>query len=290
MYKITQKDIDNSDTDIFGEWINKTPELKEEFIGNQPFPHILIKNFLQDHVIEKIYQELPEFNTDNSWFYNNPIEVKFAKDNLIDLHPVVQNVFYALSHPKIVDKIESLTGVKDLEYDPLLHGGGLHGHPKNGRLLMHLDYEKHPILENKQRRLNIILYLNKDWNKEWNGATELWDKNMENKIKEYNVIFNNALIFQTNEDSWHGVPEKITCPDDVLRKTLAYYYVSPLINEDNENKIGAGDSGFREKACFTMRPTDIQDPRILKLLSIRPIRRITEDDMNEIYPEWNINT
>jgi len=92
-------------------------------------------------------------------------------------------------------------------------------------LMMHLDYEKHPYTD-RQRRLNIILYLSKDWSPEWNGATELWNKDMSKKVVQSDVVFNRAIIFQTNEESWHGLPEKIMCPKRILRKSLGFYYVS----------------------------------------------------------------
>ena len=74
--------------------------------------------------------------------------------------------------------ISELSSIKDLEVDPYLHGAALHCHPRLGRLNLHLDYEKHSRLYNKERRLNIILYLNKDWKEEWNGDTQLWNKDV----------------------------------------------------------------------------------------------------------------
>ena len=143
---------------------------------------------------------------------------------------------------------------------------------------MHLDYEKHPLIENKQRYLNIILYLSKDWKDEWGGQTELWDENMKKCIKKSNVEFNSALIFKTTEKSWHGLPEPIKCPENVQRKSLAFYYLIPLENQLNLNKLGS-DNGYRTKAVFTKRPEDEYDELFEKLCKIRPFRRITDDDL-----------
>ena len=271
---------------IFGDWIHNVDKLHGEFINNEPFSHIIINNFLKQEVAEQISTNFPEFS-DKWWVYNNPIEVKYAYDKISALHPVTQDVFNALSSSEMIEKMCTLTGIKNLEQDPTLHGGGLHMHPKNGRLMMHLDYEKHPLLHDKQRRLNIILYLSKNWSPKWNGATELWDKNLTQKVKQSEVIFNKALIFQTTEQSWHGMPEKMLCPDNIFRKSLAFYYISPLINEKSQDKVGVNKDGYRTKAVFKLRPSDNQDPRIQKLLEIRPHRRITTDDMHNIYPEWD---
>ena len=267
MEKISKESILKCDSEIFGEWTENVQELSFDFNSNKNFPHIVIENFLKQEVIEEIHTNFPDFNKEDWWEYNNPIEVKYANDKIKTLHPVIQNVFNALSTEKITDKIKILSGINDLEHDPTLHGAGLHLHPRNGRLLLHLDYEKHPVLENKQRRLNIILYLSKNWKPEWNGSTELWNKSLTEKIKESPVVFNSALIFQTTEESWHGVPLKIMCPSDIFRKSLAFYYISPLDSSENTNKFGSNSSGYREKASFSLSKHDKQDERLLKLMS-----------------------
>ena len=57
-------------------------------------------------------------------------------------------------------------------------------------------------------------------------------------------------------------------------------------NKKDTNKFGADASGYRTKAAFRLRPEDTKDPRVLDLLKIRPTRRISEQDMQAIYPEW----
>ena len=171
---------------------------------------------------------------------------------------------------KLIKVFSEITGITDLEYDPYLHGAGIHAHPRHGRLNMHLDYEKHLILKNKQRRLNIILFLTKDWKEEWYGDNQLWDKDMKECIVKTYPKFNSAIILKTDESSWHGVPEKIMCPEGVFRKSLAYYYISPLINHNDGKKIGNDGSGYRTKASFIKRPQDKYDERMEQLYKIRP--------------------
>ena len=276
---MNQQDINNSDISIFGDWINKDIVVVEE-----PFTHIVIDDFLKHDVIDKVFDEIPVLNDDFHKYYN-PLEIKYAYDKIDKLQSNIKNVFYALSHTKIINKLKQIFNIDNLEYDPLLHGAGIHLHPNNGRLHMHLDYEKHPILENKQRILNIILYLNKEWKTEWNGDTQLWDKNMsECKVKSY-PKYNKAIIFKTSENSWHGVPDIIKCPDNEFRKTLAFYYIKPLENTIDKNKRGVNINGYREKAVFTKRPFDVYDERIDTLYKIRPYRRITNEDLIKLYGE-----
>ena len=284
MNKISKEDITNCDTDIFGKWIDEKITVDEI-----PFKHCIIDNFLKDETYEKIINKYPEKY--NNYFnkYYNPIEVKYTLDKFEYIDNEIKNLFHALSHNKLIKKFENMFDMEHLDYDPYLHGAGIHMHPRNGRLNMHLDYEKHPLI-NKQRRLNIIYYVNKEWDMKWNGDTQLWDKNMKNCIIKSYPKRNRAIIFETNEQSWHGVPEKIICPENKYRKTIAYYYVSqlPLVNINN-NKLGANITGYRTKAVFIKRPQDIYDERMDKLYKIRPHRRITEEDMKEIFPEWTIN-
>lgn len=276
--KITKENINNCNDNIFGSWINNPEQLSYKFNNAEPFEHIIIQNFLKEEIANKISNEYPT-NLDDYYKYNNPLEIKYAYDNISNMGDNIKNVFYALCSSKIINALQSITNKKELDYDPTCHGGGLHIHPNNGRLHMHLDYEKHPILQNKQRYLNIIIYLTKDWDKSWGGETELWNKEMtECKVKS-NVQFNTALIFKTTEKSWHGLPEPIKCPDDKLRKTLAFYYLIPLENKPQIDKDGASEDGYRTKAVFRKRPQDPFDPLIEKLYKIRPHRRITDEDL-----------
>ena len=270
---------------FFGDWTKDLTNLREKFMNAEPFGNIIIPNFLNSELAELLHKEFPE-NTDDWHFYNNPIEVKYAYDDIKNLPTNLKKIFYLLSTKEITKIFSTISGIPDIENDPYLHGAGLHIHPKDGRLHMHLDYEKHPHSQ-KERRLNLILYLSKDWKPEWNGETQLWNKDMSECIVKSPVVFNTAFLFTTNDHSWHGLPEKICCPENVLRKTLAYYYVSPLTSNPDVCKKGCDESGYRLKAYYTKRPSDTNDERINQLYFIRPFRLITENDKKEIWKDWN---
>ncbi len=217
----------------------------------------------------------------------NPIEVKYANDQLDKYPESIRQLFLAYANPQFIDIMRRLTGIPDLEYDEFMHGAGLHIHPRGGRLGIHLDYERHPIT-GKQRRINIILYMNRDWKEEWYGHSELWSEDVSECVVRSPPVFNHALIFQTNDISWHGLPEPIRCPSDQFRKSIAYYYVSPFSDEDN----GSKDKDKKEprlKASFVPRPGDLVNEGLAELYRIRPQRRITKDDLARHYPEWSVN-
>lgn len=268
---------------IYGDWFNRDIE-----VNNTPFNNIIIDNFLDDEYYNKIVNSLPDNITDDFWKYYNPIEVKYVLDKKDKISTEINNLVRHLSDDTFVNKLRHIFNINDIEVDDTLHGSGIHFHPRYGRLNMHLDYEKHPILENRQRRLNIIYYLNNEWKEEWNGATELWNADMTECVSKCYPSKNKAIIFETSEMSWHGVPEIIKCPEGMYRKTLALYYISPLKSNPVKNKLGADEDGYRKKAVFVKRPQDNYDERMEKLYKIRPYRRITESDMKELWPEWTI--
>lgn len=268
----------------FGDWIHQeNMQQQKYFLGAAPFEHIVLPNFLEASFAEKVYEQFPlDMLTNDKWHrYENPIEYKFAFDDIQNLPEHVKQLFYLLSTREVIEKISALTAISDLEFDPYLHGAGVHVHPRKGRLHMHLDYEKHPHCE-KQRRINIILYMSKDWRKEWHGHTQLWDKDMQQCVAESEVQFNTAIVFKTNEISWHGLPEPISCPEGVYRKSVAYYYVSPLVNAPDPNKVGSDATGYRKKATFVRRPNDKPNEKVDELYKIRPHRLITTDDLKRL--------
>jgi Rps23 Pro-64 3,4-dihydroxylase Tpa1-like proline 4-hydroxylase len=272
--------INNENCDeYFGTWLNNIDELKPKFINAEPFEHIVIDNFLNVEYAEKLYNLFPS-NYDTWYKYMNPIEVKYAYDNINILPTELKNYFYYMSHEKIIRCFQKLTDINDLTCDEYLHGAGLHCHPKHGRLNIHLDYEKHPY-SGKERRINIIYFLNKDWKIEWNGQNELWDKNVTNCVTKTDIKFNRAIIFKTNDISWHGLPDKIMCPENNFRKTLAYYYVSPISSHKSE-------SSYRKKAKYVKRPADKFNEGLEELYKIRPERRITQEDIDTFCNGWQI--
>jgi len=271
--KINNEDVSS----FFGDWINNIESLKDSFTNGIPFQNVVIDNFLNTDYANKLHDLFPT-DYDNWYRYENPIEVKYAYDNINILPTELKNYYYYLSSNKLVDLFRKITQIDDLEYDEYLHGGGLHCHPRNGRLNIHLDYEKHPY-SGKERRLNIILFLSKGWKDEWNGCNELWNKEVTKCVKKTKPIFNRAIIFKTNDISWHGLPDKILCPDNEYRKSLAYYYVSPLNSFKDED-------AYRKKAKYVKRPEEPYDENMEELYKIRTYRRITNEDIFKYFPNW----
>lgn len=257
---------------MLNNWITQLNYYKEEYKNGKPFENIIIPSFFEEEIANEINDNFPLINED--WnYYNNPIEHKYSL-NKLDKYPKIKKIIDYLQTKEFIEYISKITGIEDLEADAYLHGAGLHVYPNNGKLDIHLDYNIHPITK-MERRVNLIIYLNKDWKEEYGGFLKLYDENL-NEIKTNNVsMWNSAILFRTSDISYHGLPEPIKCPEDKYRKSIAIYYVS----KPRENLVE------RYKAEFFPQPNQEVNDKLKKLYEIRKTRLITEEDLNE-YPNW----
>jgi Rps23 Pro-64 3,4-dihydroxylase Tpa1-like proline 4-hydroxylase len=203
-------------------------DYKEAYQKNVPFPHIVIDNFLDN--LEEVYSVFPEGNHFKFYEYNNPLEKKLAFDQVSKLPKEIADLMMEMSSADFLLFLEDLTGIEGLVPDPYFRGGGVHQSKRGGKLDMHVDFNIHPKLK-LERRLNAIVYLNKNWQESWHGDLQLWEGYKENgkhvlvkmQQKIY-PIFNRLVIFSTSEKSYHGHPEPMECPEDVTRNSMALYY------------------------------------------------------------------
>lgn len=260
---------------MFGDWTNDLRSVNLAFRQADPFPHVVIDGFLDANTAQQVVAEFPR--PDESWhFYNNPLEVKYTTNRIDALRtPAIAKVFASLQSDDTMARMRRITEIPDLETDPFLHGAGLHYHPRGGKLDMHLDYSIHPI-SGKERRLNIILYLNPAWKEEYGGHLELWDVDFTMPRQRVLPAYNRAVLFQTSDISYHGMPRALTCPQNDGRKSLAMYYVSPARPTANQ----------RRKAEFRPLPDQIVSDGLATLYDIRKQRLLTEKDVQTHCPEF----
>jgi hypothetical protein len=208
--------------------------------NSKPFNHLVIDNFLENSLAMQIADEFPSINDDFWFYYNNAVEVKKACDMWCKFPKSIYKTIFELTSKEFVDSLSNLVG-KQVWADYGLNGGGIHAMGNSGKLNPHLDYNIHPKL-GLQRKINLIIYLTKDWDTSWGGAIELWSHDEENnKPKQVEVkidcTFNRALLFDTTQNSWHGISDQITCPIDKSRNSIAIYYVcEPDIGSEDRNK------------------------------------------------------
>ena len=213
---------------------------KKEYLLSEPFPSIILDNFFNEDYLKEILKEFPNLeNLENTSKYVNKNEIKFANNNFELFPKILKNFISFLNSQEFINFIQNITSIKEpLKADKDLNGGGLHEIKKGGVLKIHTDFNRHPSLD-LDRRVNVLIYLNKDWNDKYGGHLELWDKDMTECKQKILPIFNRMVIFSTNDYSNHGHPNPVTCPIDLSRKSIALYYFSKgrPVEELNRNHL-----------------------------------------------------
>ncbi len=210
---------------------------------NAPFPSIYFDNFFNEEVLKEILKELPDLGTDKKDIhYSNPNESKYASKGEGKFGPVSKAFLHYLNSEPFLQFLQELTGIEEtLIPDPYFEGGGFHQIKPGGYLKVHVDFHKHKLM-GLDRRLNVLVYLNEDWDESYGGFFELWEKDMSKCVTKILPVFNRMAMFSTTGNSYHGHPDALTCPPDRSRKSLALYYYtngrpSSELSEDQKNRI-----------------------------------------------------
>ena len=245
-------------------------------IQESPFFHIEIDNFFPTDVANRLYEEFPDFNS-GVWFdYKNKIEDKKLLSDWRKFPKETYQAFTFLNSDLVLSTLANVVGCP-FYADHGLHGGGWHIHANGGKLNPHLDYSLHPMLK-LQRKLNLIVYLCKDWDESYGGHFGLYAQDTNKKragelVKEIPMGFNKAVIFDTTQNSWHGLSREVSCPDNQYRKSMAVYYLTtPPQGTDPRNR-----------ALFSPTIEQQNDTSILELIE----KRSDFEKSKEVYTENN---
>jgi hypothetical protein len=236
--------------------------LREQFQLAQPFSHVVIDNFFPEEVAGGLAQEFPDYES-QAWFrYDNAIEHKSALNDWHKFPPLTYRALSHLNSPEFIGQLAAITG-SHLYQDPGLHGGGWHIHGSGGNLNPHLDYSLHPKLR-LQRKLNIIVYLSPELEDKHGGHLGLWSHDAETNqpgqlLAEVQPKFNRAILFDTTQNSWHGMSRKLSVPSGIYRKSLAVYYLT-----DPPHNVET-----RERALFAPREDQKTDASVAQLIEMR---------------------
>lgn len=226
-------------------WKERLPHIRQDYMNAKPYPHIMLENFLPDEMISSCYSDFHTLQETDGWINYVHFNERKKGLNKIEAIPLnLRNTIRYLNSPEFVSFISELTGIPGLMADEQLEGGGLHQSTRGGFLNIHADFTVHPHHQNWSRRVNILIYLNKDWDENWGGHLELWDREMKGCEHKIAPLFNRCVIFNTDADSYHGHPEPMTCPEGQYRRSIALYYYS---KEENP---------YRHATLYKARPAD----------------------------------
>jgi Rps23 Pro-64 3,4-dihydroxylase Tpa1-like proline 4-hydroxylase len=203
----------------------------DTYAHNKPWPHIVIDDFFDSALLTKVqeeaslvrrssyYEKFVDRKTDHNKYAFKPEVVGAETAHLVNF----------LNSGPFIGFLEALTGITGLLPDPSYFGGGLHKIGSGGYLEMHVDFN-HLKRYNLERRINLLLYLNKDWKDSYKGELELWDRPSKTKAIAVSPIFNRVVIFSTTNESMHGHPVALATPKDVERMSIALYYYTNTWN------------------------------------------------------------
>ncbi len=225
--------------------------LQEGFRKADPFPHVVIDNFLSPDDARAVAQSYPSFAEAEEQglqfsFVNEKRKVQITDPALFPDR--TKELADSLASPEFMAQLEKLTGIPNLLWDDTYSGGGMHQTASSGILDVHVDFN---ILEagNLFRRLNLLIYLNEDWNTAWGGNLELWDRDVQRCAQVVSPALGRAVIFETSQISFHGVTA-VVCPEGTARKSFAVYYYTKEPPADFDGKS--------HSTIFKARPYEVK--------------------------------
>lgn len=190
--------------------------------GAAPYPYGSFDNFLPPQILDRVREELRELPEAETMF-DRPQERLKSSYQPERLKPYTRALFHALNSKPFLAFLEELSGIEGLIPDPYFAGGGIHVVANGGHLDIHADFNHHGKL-NLERRMNVLIYLNRDWREEWGGSFEIWNREMTEKVAGFVPLFNRMVCFNTGSDTWHGNPQPVNHPDGEPRQSIALYY------------------------------------------------------------------
>ncbi len=241
-------------------------EYRSEFRNAQPFPHVVIDDFFDAGNAAKLLADFPPFDPDNARNEFGEVGRKAVVMDIRRISPFYAGVYDYIGSSEFLAFAQEATGIPRLVHDEQMFGGGTHENLAGQDLDPHVDFN---FIEDRKlhRRLNLLIYLNEEWNIAWGGCLELHSNPRRPKNDQVKVIaptFNRAVIFETSERSWHGF-EKIELPENkkhLSRKMLSIY----LYTRDRpKGEIAPPHSTFyvqrpipdRLVAGYTLTPEDV---------------------------------
>ncbi len=199
----------------------------KEYAHARPFPHCVLDNFLPEKVATCLAGEFPQRNFKNFALNENRYQWKkqsgLQETNFEGVSHSIRHILNEFNGKVFLDFLQRLTGIEGLVADPHFAGAALHQILRGGRLAVHADFNWDS-RRKLDRRINVLLFLNPNWLETWGGDLQLWDSRMSRCEASIYPVLNRCVIFNTDSTSYHGHPDRLRCPEDRTRNSMAFYY------------------------------------------------------------------
>jgi len=247
--------------------------LRETFLANKPFPHLVIDNLFPVTLLELMNKEFDQIKHRDWRLYDSEDERKYGSLPGTRFGPATQLYFSTIHSSPFLSFLERLTGIEGLICDPHLTAGGLHDIPSGGRFALHLDFNQHPHTH-LANRLVFITYLNRNWQSSWGGQLELWDKDADRCVEKVNPILGRTIVFAQSSNSLHGHPTPVSAPDERPRRSAAAYFYSNGRDDGESDEFhttiiskpirATGPAGINERIRYWIPPAFVDMIRYYK--------------------------
>ena len=218
--------------------------MKEEF-NRFDYRRIVIDDFLKPEIAERLYENFPTEDQMRR-HYKGLNEQKSEGSSFDKYDPVFEEVRQSIMDVKWAKVLDEITGFDGLILPDDFRGAGVHQGFDGSFLDIHVDFNIHSV-KDLYRRLNLLIYLNKDWKDSYGGHLELWNEDVTECIEKISPGFNRCAIFATTETSWHGY-DKMDLPEGVSRKSIFSYYYTPI---PDRNAVPYHDTIFKARPSDT---------------------------------------
>lgn len=210
--------------------MNCSNKVKNAKIGSEyfiePYKHVVIDNFFDNELAELCLENFPK-SGDSTWEKTNDVDIEVKqRTNWLSEFDIPEGIVDAvriLNSSLFLKAMAELMEIPKIIPDPYFTGGGLNESLRGGLLDVHVDGNYHDA-SGLNRRLNAIVYLNKNWQESWGGEFGIYDNKGEVCLKKVPPVFNRLVIFDSHDFSFHGLPDPINFPETETRKSIILYY------------------------------------------------------------------
>jgi Rps23 Pro-64 3,4-dihydroxylase Tpa1-like proline 4-hydroxylase len=263
--------------------------LGQRFATADPFRHLVIDGFFESTFADALLREFPSFERGSAVTENGDLGLKSTVEQIRGLGPAYEALDDLLQSRGFLDWLSRATGIPNLLYDPYYFGGGTHESRSGQELDAHVDFNRHPA-NGWHRRLNLIVYLNPEWEDDWGGSLELHTdpREADNRVTLVTPLFNRCVVFETTECSWHGF-SRIRLPAErpgLTRRSIALYFYSrkrPAEELAPEHSTIYVERPLPERYCpgVLLTEQDVQELKVLLTRRDQHIQRLYRDLMKD---------